>query len=277
MDFEYQIAPEEKKELKMSQQQTQNNLVDITDCLEVISVFKGWKNRFFAIAIICLVILQTSFVLVTTNVIASNQTEKITVASSPIAGSTKTITFDTDKKTVAKAASKVVAEIKNDNKSVSVAVADTNTPSVQKIGSKIKFDLNLTNQHIAATMAVVNFVLVLTMVLYCLTLLMSLKVSLVARLGGINHAARAFFWSLIVVVIILPWQNVFGSFVCGVIYLPSDMFAAFEKLGDKNMFGHIIYYARFSGYWLIAMLLLILAHARSAKWSKTILHRLEIL
>ena len=272
MDFEYQIAPEEKKEHEMSQQQTQNNLVDITDCLEVISVFKGWKNRFFTIAIICMVILQTGFWLVTTNVIASNQTEKITVETNPVAESTKTITFDTDKIAV-----KDDVKIKNDAKTAAVTAVDTNTPAVQKTGSKIKFDINLTKKHVAAAMAVVNFVLIFAIVLYCLTLLMGLKVSLVARLGGINHAARAFFWSLIVVVILLPWQEVFGSFVLGVIYLPSEMFAAFEKLSDKNLFGQILYYVRFSGYWLIAMLLIILAHARSAKWSKTILHRLEIL
>jgi hypothetical protein len=39
----------------------------------------------------------------------------------------------------------------------------------------------------------------------------------------------------------------------------------------------IFYYLRFTGLWVVALLLLIMAQVRSSSWSKSILHRLEII
>ncbi|MBN2594218.1 MAG: hypothetical protein JXA81_11985, partial [Sedimentisphaerales bacterium] len=41
-----------------------NNLLDTTDCLEAVGVFKGWKNFLFVIVLLCLLFLQASFLLV---------------------------------------------------------------------------------------------------------------------------------------------------------------------------------------------------------------------
>ncbi|MBA7682376.1 hypothetical protein ES703_90726 [subsurface metagenome] len=47
-------------------QPKQNNLVETTDCLEAVGVFRGWKNFLFVIVILCLILLQVSFWLVNT-------------------------------------------------------------------------------------------------------------------------------------------------------------------------------------------------------------------
>ncbi|MHC4751762.1 MAG: hypothetical protein ACYTFW_18040 [Planctomycetota bacterium] len=46
-----------------------NNLLDTTDCLEAVGVFKGWKNFFFVIIVLCLLLLQMFFLLVDTGTI----------------------------------------------------------------------------------------------------------------------------------------------------------------------------------------------------------------
>ena len=51
---------------------------------------------------------------------------------------------------------------------------------------------------------VCNFIIIVSVILYCLTLLMCLKISLAGRLGGINHITRAFFISLFLLMIITP-------------------------------------------------------------------------
>ena len=53
----------------MAEEQRREDLLGTTDCLEAISVFKGWKNFLFVLAVICLVLLQICFWLVDTNVI----------------------------------------------------------------------------------------------------------------------------------------------------------------------------------------------------------------
>jgi len=41
-----------------------NDLLDTTDCLEAVGVFKGWKNLLFLILVVCLLLLQAGFFLV---------------------------------------------------------------------------------------------------------------------------------------------------------------------------------------------------------------------
>ena len=47
----------------------QNHMIDITDCLEAVSVFRGWKNFFFLILLVCLVLSQASFWLINVGII----------------------------------------------------------------------------------------------------------------------------------------------------------------------------------------------------------------
>jgi len=114
-------------------------------------------------------------------------------------------------------------------------------------------------------------------VLYCLTMLFSLKISLLGRLGGINHISRAFFISLIMVVLLLPWQRLFGDVLFGAIYAPKELLT-FRACGQgREILGSAFYYFRFTGLWLLVMLLLIFSQIRSARWAKAILRRLEVI
>ncbi|MHC4511234.1 MAG: hypothetical protein ACYTAO_20185, partial [Planctomycetota bacterium] len=135
----------------------------------------------------------------------------------------------------------------------------------------------ITSEQLAWVVRLVNAVLVLTASLYCLTLMFSLKVSMHGRLGGINHVSRAFFLSLLMLVLLLPWQRVFGGVVAGAVYTPAELmkWCAAEKTDD--IFHTVLYYLRFSGYGALIFLLLLLSQYRSLRWAKAILRRLEII
>jgi hypothetical protein len=111
--------------------------------------------------------------------------------------------------------------------------------------------------------------------LYCMAMFFSLMVSLIGRLGGISHISRAFFLSLILLMLVIPWQKIQMS-VVGVIYLPTDLY---DSLANKStsVMQAVLHYLRFTGYWLIVMLVLLLSQARSARWTKSMLRRLEII
>ena len=47
-------------------QAKETSLVDTTDCLEAVGVFRGWKNFLFIVTIVCLLLLQASFWVVNT-------------------------------------------------------------------------------------------------------------------------------------------------------------------------------------------------------------------
>jgi len=103
-----------------------------------------------------------------------------------------------------------------------------------------------------------------------------LKVSLVGRLGGMNHISRAFFLSLVMLILLLPWQSIFGGVVLGAIYTPGELveWCSAETSGILDI---VLRYLRFTGYWLVILLLLIFSQLRSGRWTKTILRRLEVI
>jgi hypothetical protein len=138
------------------------------------------------------------------------------------------------------------------------------------------FMSEITFEQLTLAIRLVNAVLLLTATLYCLTMLFSLKVSMNGRLGGINHISRAFFLSLLMLVLLLPWQKMFGNVVTGAMFTPEELAKAFSGKTD-DILEIALYYLRFSAYGVLIMLLLILSQLRSLRWAKAILRRLEII
>lgn len=131
--------------------------------------------------------------------------------------------------------------------------------------------------HVACVIRACNFILIVSATLYSLILLISLKISLIGRLGGINHISRAFFLSLFVLVILLPWQRCFPGMIVGTLFMPGELFCGWNITADTSIIENISYHLRFIGMWLLVLLLLIGAQRRSIKWSTATLKRLGIL
>lgn len=249
-----------------AEQDQQKNLIDTTDCLEAVGVFRGWKNVLFIIIVICLLLLQVSFWLVNTGYIVTEQVcgDKASAATS-------------DSEQIAAAA----VEAKEDIKKAAEQVAAPNKPTEavpqqpQPQPAKPRFRIEF--KHLAWLIRFVDFVLILAAILYCLTMLFSLKVSLLGRLGGINHISRAFFLSLVFLVLLLPWQRFFAGIVAGAIYTPCELVRWYTVETTGSIFGIIFYYLRFTGYWLVVLVLLIFSQLRSSRWAKAILRRLEVI
>ena len=72
------------------------------------------------------------------------------------------------------------------------------------------------------------------------------------------------------------WQNLLQSSVVGVIFTLGEL-GTWLPGKDESLLSTMLYYLRFSGYWAVVMLLLIMSQVRSARWTKAILRRLEII
>ncbi len=237
----------------MNENQTgPNSLLDTTDCLEAIGVFRGWKNFFCIVVILCLLLLQLSFWVVNLGYIRGEcPGGKI---QSALAGG-------------------AVQNVQDANDVLLAAAGDEDEP-VAGIEEKSLFGVTFT--HLAIGIRIVNAILILAAILYCLTVLLALKISLVGRLGGINHICRAFFLSLIMLLLLLPWQRIFAGVVIGAIYTPCEL-VKWISAGTDTIFDIILFYLRFCGFWLLILLLLICSQLRSGRWTKTILRRLEVI
>jgi hypothetical protein len=135
--------------------------------------------------------------------------------------------------------------------------------------------LRLKAKHIAAIVRFLDFILIPCSMLYCLTILFAMKVSLIGRLGGINHIARAFFLSLLFIVLLLPWQLLFSPVFAGAMFTPTELMAACQA--QKTTLAQVSFYLRFVGYWLLVLLLLLTAQMRSMRWAKSTLRRLDVM
>jgi len=250
-----------------------NNLLDATDCLEAIGVFRGWKNFLFVIMILSLLLTQTCFWLVNTGYIPTSS-EEAESSVGALVRQDENLT-NADEEEIPRLGALV------DNVTMGpeepTGPNDTMTMSGDEAESKEQAGplFGMTFKQLSGLLRFVNVILVLTAVFYCLTMLFSLKISLLGRLGGINHICRAFFLSLLMLILLLPWQSVFGHLVLGAMYTPGELLS---WLNNKSSgFGLILYYLRFCGYWLLILLLLFLSQLRSSRWARAILRRLEII
>jgi len=266
MDFEFEDKPESKdRRTQMGQEQPRmSNLVDTTDCLEAVSAIKFWKNLLFLIILLALLLVQGSFWVMSMHLVKGDS-----VVLGPPAGSSTV----TDK--INEAAKQIASD--------SNAAAEPNMQQSLQVGAEpnkpapveLTIALRLKAKHIAAIVRFLDFILIPCSILYCLTILFAMKVSLIGRLGGINHIARAFFLSLVFIVLLLPWQLLFSPVFAGAMFTPSELMAACEA--QKTTLAQVSLYLRFVGYWLLVLLLLLTAQMRSMRWAKATLRRLDVM
>jgi hypothetical protein len=225
-----------------------HDMIETSDSLEAVGVFRGWKNLFFVVALVCLLLTQAAFWLVNAGVIKTPGSAVSPVAAETTPPGAATATVDTN---------------------------DTGAAGATGGASKPGFFERLDFGYLARTVGLINGILLAAVMLYSLTLLASLTISLAGRLGGINSISRAFILSLIVLVLTVPWQAL-GLSIIGVIWTPAELVRWFTARHD-NSWNLIIYYLRFTVYWALVLVLLVLAQVRSTHWSSAILHRLEII
>ncbi len=218
-----------------------SSVFETNDSLEAVSVFRTWKNVFFAVLVVCLALIQAAFWLINLNIVPAPAAATTAVA--------------TPAQTPAPAAE--------------AAKTDAATGFFQRVLAGLNYE------RTARTVELVNGVLLVAAVLAAASIFFALMVSLVGRLGGLNHISRAFILSLIAAVLMIPWQ-VLGLNVLGVTWTPDELLRWLPSKGT-GLGNAIIFYLRFTGYWAAVVLLVFLSQARSTLWSKSILRRLEII
>lgn len=277
MDFEFEDEQrDEDRRKQMAQEQPRtSSLVDTTDCLEAVGVIRCWKNILFIIILLSMILLLGAFAAVDLKWVRAEEAitminppaELVTVTEANEAG---TVEKDRIKEAVSKLSLFKKKAAEPSTQSMQPA-AEPNRPA--QVAFAVRFELSLS--HVIAIVRLLNFVLIPSAVLYCLTLLFALKISMIGRLGGINHITRAFFMSLLFVVLLLPWQVLLAPVFAGAMFTPGELLVACQA--EKTRIASISFYLRFVGYWLLVVLLLLTSQMRSMRWARATLRRLEVI
>lgn len=266
----------------LENERKQEELLDTTDCLEAVGVLKAMKNLLFLIALMCLVVLQVSFWLLDREVV--RQASDVVPASVAVpalkavepAAAEKTQAAEPSGQETPAAAAEAVKKLESESEAVTKSVEPQKAEEQNEETGELAFYQKFSVWSWLIRFC--NFVLIISAVLYSLTLLFSLKISLVGKLGGINHITRAFFLSLFMLVFLLPWQQLFEGVIAGAIYTPGDWLAAGHG-GEEGaeVIWAAVYYLRFVVLPVIVVLFLIFAQICAGRWSRATLKRLEVI
>jgi len=229
--------------------------------LDTVRMFCGWKNFLFMVIVLCLLIGQASFWLVKAGYVGVENKRQ---ANSPAIAGAQTQT------------SKTAGQIVNDPPEAAAAKIEVPVKLPWK-ANPVAFDI--TFERVAWLLRVTNHILILASVLYVLAIFFGLTVSLGGRFGGLNHMCAACYFSVIALVILLPWQAAWHPIASGVIYTPSELAGV---PGDGRLgpgaaitLEQVLIYLRFTGYWILAAAVLVLAQSRSGRWSKIAIGKLK--
>ena len=264
----------------MNETEKSSDIVDTTDCLEAVNAFKGMKNILFFGVLICLLLVQAVFWLEqfgcidkTACVCGSGQI----VCPDAAVGAGTTGSAPDASQTIEAQAQLATEQVgaESNQPAESGGAAEPGEAGVKETTSRLKFMLEC--RHACFLIWACNFILIIAATLYCLALLMSIKISLVGRLGGINHICRAFILSLFGLVLLLPWQKLFGGVVAGAIYTPPELLCSAAPTAEDSVVSQVLYYLRFVVLWLVTFLLFIFAQFRSARWAGATLRRLGMI
>ena len=208
-----------------------------SDCLKAACVFRRWKNLLFMVMLLCLLLQQTSFWLVSTGRIEITENTNSEIPSTLIA----------------------------DN----IQAGKAAEPAEESRNPQL-FGYNVTFEHLTSVVHITTIILVFTSVLYAMIMYFGLGVSFKGGLGGLGHIGGALFMSLIIFVLLVPWQKFFGSIVMGATFTPNEL-VRWCTTDISDTLGMALLYLRFTGYWTLVLLLLLLAQLRSFRWTKAIL------
>jgi len=111
------------------------------------------------------------------------------------------------------------------------------------------------------TMPAMKFVAMTAGLLAVLTLMFAVKLALLGRLGGIGGFMSAFFWSIILLVMVTPWQQILrGEFASGALCNLGELIRWAKNIRttwgaeQPSLLDQILYYGRFIAYPVTALL-----------------------
>jgi uncharacterized membrane protein YedE/YeeE len=203
-----------------------------SDCLKAAFVYRRWKNLLFLVMLLCLLLNQASFWLVTTGQVDITQ---YTNSDTPTVMSNDSMQSDR------------------------AAVPAEKSPAIGLFGFDLTFKL------LATILRVTSIVLILTSAFYALIMSFGMSVTFKGKLAGLGYICGALFMAVTVFIMVMPWQNFFGPIAIGATYTPQELIK-WCTTDINDTFIMVLFYLRFAGYWALVLILLLLAQLRSFRW-----------
>jgi len=249
-----------------------------SDTMEAYRVFQTARSVFFYLILLGLLILAVVFWVVDAGCINDTLTQELRPKKSEVIsfnGLTKGLMWFLAEETPAASADAPASEpAEEGSKTLKITRPDDGTERLEKRAELPMPDgdpgLAPTDhagdlRKLLEVLTIIStYGLAFGVVCYAIALLIGLQLMLIGRLGGMCDGAKSFFLSLVVFVLIFPWQKVVGGEISGVVFSFSDLIRRYVAKNQEVDFVQIVYYyGRFVGLWILALLLLLATQWRS--------------
>lgn len=118
---------------------------------------------------------------------------------------------------------------------------------------------------------VTTFVGAVSAMLLTLSILFGVLIALLGRRPGLATMISAFFWSLILLAAMIPWQQVMpGNFVTGATFNLADLKWWESWVAKASVWEHLWLYGRFLGFLVAALVVAVVVQAKFAIASRAI-------
>jgi hypothetical protein len=291
------------------------DIVDTTDSLEAVSVCRSMKNFLFFVILIGLLLPQLIFWMNQLQLVENNdcasckmsqpappaetlepklqpapaeepeQAQPSAPSDGPVALAATVNVEEVEKVTGrieqsesagAQVNEEILLEKETDNMPAEIPSQDPQAAPQTESELDVAALFTISCRFAVRLVAICNFFVLTGTVLYSLTLLMCLKISLTGRLGGLNHIARAFFLSLFLLVLVFPWQRLLPGVLIGSMWTPGELLCGGWGKANASALWKVLFYLRFTGLWFAAVWLLFWAQLRTGKWARATLRRLGV-
>jgi len=112
-----------------------------------------------------------------------------------------------------------------------------------------------------------RFVALVGCLLLVLTLMFAVKLALHGQTGGVAGLIGAFYWSLILLVLLIPWQQVLpgSTLLAGAMHNLSELRIGRTRASGGSVLATLLYYARFLAMPILTLCVLLVVAGR---WNK---------
>ncbi len=152
------------------------------------------------------------------------------------------------------------------------ASAPASQPAARSAAACAAADMLVLGMHWA--LPATKFLAMVLAILLAITLLVSVQLAILGRTGGAAAVTSGFFWSLLLLMVLVPWQQFYGgnmatgaTFNFGTLLEGSARVLRHHATAPWDELAY--YYARFAGYPVIALLLLLLVQAKFHRFWRT--------
>jgi hypothetical protein len=217
-------------------------------------VFRKWTNCLSLTVVLCIFLLQTSFWLVRTGYI---QIDHGIIADTSVILDNNKLTDQATRPAVTEPGQSAGATV----------VTPVKMPRQED-----PFLFGISFHRLTLVVGTGNALLVFASALYCLIIFCGLTISLDGSLGHLKHICRAFYLSVVVLFLLLPWQIPFGPIAFGATYTPRELVGACTA-DTSGILDMTLLNLRFAGWGALAVLVLAVAQWHSLRWASFVLDK----